>query len=131
CKTNRVPDPARKLLVRRKKLIVQFPDHTILAFVLPEYYGSIMPSKSKIVADDSSYFPTLCSVKCKVQVRINLRIICEMVDCGWYHLLFQCQNPGDSFNSPSRTQQMPGHRFCRADVKFIGMGTKNSLDGLG
>src|SRR5690606_6577520 len=131
CKTNRVPDPARKLLVGRKKLIVQFPDHTILAFVLPENYGSIMPPKSKSVAYASSYFPTLCSVKCKVQVRINLRIICEMVDCGWYHLLSQSQNSGDSFNSPRRTQQMPGHRFCRTDVEFIGMRAKNSLDGLG
>src|SRR6187551_200515 len=90
-----------------------------LPVVLPEYDGSIMATKSEGVAQRITHGTLMRFVKSKVKLRIKGRIIRKMINSWRNDIVHHRHDGSNGFHGPGCSQQMAGHRFCRADVELV------------
>ena len=80
-------------------------------FILFENHTGIVPAKPKGIAQGCIHLPLLRFVKGKVQPRVNVRVIGEMVDGGRHCIVLHRHNASHGFDHTGSTQGVPGHGF--------------------
>ena len=91
-----------------------------------------MTTKSKCVAQCSTYSTLLCLIESEVQVVVDVFIVVTffVIDCRRYNVIFYRQYASNSFYTSGCTQQVSSHRLGRTDVQFVSMFAKQILDGF-
>ena len=68
-----------------------------------------MTAKAKSVADGCVHCSFLRFPKSKIQIRIQLRVVCKMVYSWWHNIILHCHNAGNSFNYTGSTKALTSH----------------------
>ena len=74
-----------------------------------ENHGEIVPTEPECVAEGNRYITFLSFVERHVEIRVEVRIVCKMVDGRWNDRLGDREQTGDTFNSSSCSEQVTSH----------------------
>src|SRR5690606_2903581 len=94
-----------------------------LFLVLLENYGGIVSAKPKRITHGRIDCPILRFIKSKVQFRIQIRIICKVIDGRWYDIMLDSHDGSNGFHRSGSPQQVTCHGLGRTDVQTISVFT--------
>ncbi len=63
-----------------------------------------MSAKPKAITHGNIYCSLLWFIKSKIEFRINLRVVCKVIDGWWHYIIFHSHNTCNCFHRSCSTQ---------------------------